>query len=75
MKKKILTHAFILSLAVAGLFVVGNNLMAQQVEEKEYPPAITCTQYCELFESNSCWQKLDYCYFTGIQSHSCWWCP
>jgi hypothetical protein len=42
MQKKILTHLFILSFAVAGLFVVGNNLMAQQVEEKP-TPSLTCS--------------------------------
>lgn len=42
MKKKILSQIMILSFAFAGLFIVGNNLKAQQVEEKE-KPALTCS--------------------------------
>jgi hypothetical protein len=75
MKKKILSQLMILSFAFAGLFLVANNLMADNTgehDEGDIPPAITCHQYSETGRCNVCWINTTFfCSFSGYQEDRC----
>ena len=80
MKKKILTQIMVLSFAVGGLFVVGNNVLADDTQPIELGPiTITCSQHPGY--NAQCWKHdLLYwndtghmCIWTGNQSHFCAW--
>lgn len=63
-----------MSFAFTGLFVVGNNLRANDAKDiGEIPPAITCHQDALSSRCNVCWIKPTptSCFFTGYQRDRC----
>ena len=76
MKKKFLTQIMVLSFAVGGLFVVGNNLQAMH-NLKEYDDleagGITCNQHPGSDARCWIWHQIQLeCVWTGNQAHACW---
>jgi len=73
MKKKFLTQIMVLSFAVGGLFVVGNNVLADTTIIKPDPPTITCSQHPGPDARCWIWHQIQLeCVWTGNQAHACW---
>jgi hypothetical protein len=82
MKKSILKNLVILSFAFGALFMIGNNVFAQDNELKHADDGqgggggITCHEYVERDRANVCYKLLTmgvyrWCDFTGYMANKC----